>query len=154
MSNPGISFFERHLTWWVLLCIAIGIGVGAAGGNAIRQIAGWEIAHVNYPCRHPDLVDDLPDDGLHRFSIPARLAPAYPGLSLTVTVNWLIKPFSMAFFAWDLLTISTGLDHPGGGRPVHCRGHPGAAALHSHGVRVVLPVQGRPQLYPGPGVGQ
>lgn len=100
MSNAGISFFERHLTWWVLLCIAIGIGVGAIGGDTVRQIAQWEIAHVNIPVAILIWLMIFPMMASIDFQSLAQWRQHARGLSLTVTVNWLIKPFTMAFFAW------------------------------------------------------
>jgi hypothetical protein len=47
MSSPKISFFERHLTWWVVACIAAGIALGKAAPHAVSAIARCEIAQVN-----------------------------------------------------------------------------------------------------------
>ena len=42
----GIGFFEKYLTLWVLLCIAVGIGIGAIAGDSIQVIADWEKEHA------------------------------------------------------------------------------------------------------------
>jgi len=95
-----IGFFEKYLTVWVLLCIAIGILIGGGFGEQIKVISNWEIAHTNIPVAvliwmmiYPMMVQvdfsSLKNSGLN-----------FKGLSLTLVVNWLIKPFSMAFFAW------------------------------------------------------
>ncbi len=96
----GIGFFEKYLTLWVLLCIVLGVGLGAIAGDEIAVIAQWEIAHVNvvvavliwlmiYPMMVQIDFDSLTEVGKN-----------VKGLSLTLVVNWLIKPFSMALFAW------------------------------------------------------
>lgn len=99
-NTAGISFFERNLTWWVLLCIAAGIGLGALGGDTIRSIAGMEIAHVNIPVAILIWMMIFPMMASIDFSSLRAWRSYGKGLGLTVTVNWVIKPLTMAFFAW------------------------------------------------------
>jgi arsenite transporter len=99
-NKPGISFFERNLTLWVLLCIGAGIGLGALGGDHIRTIADLEIARVNIPVAILIWLMIFPMMASIDFSSLGRWQRYGKGLGLTVTVNWLIKPFTMAFFAW------------------------------------------------------
>jgi ACR3 family arsenite transporter len=47
--KPAISFFERYLSPWVALCIAVGIGLGHAFPNMFALIASAEVARVNRP---------------------------------------------------------------------------------------------------------
>ena len=44
-----ISFFERHLTWWVFLCIIAGIGVGKLLPGISQMVGSLEYAKVNLP---------------------------------------------------------------------------------------------------------
>ncbi|MGX7953294.1 arsenical-resistance protein, partial [Tsuneonella sp. HG249] len=48
-ARPAMSMFERHLSVWVLLCIGVGIALGAAVPGAFAAIAAAEIARVNLP---------------------------------------------------------------------------------------------------------
>lgn len=99
-TTAGISFFERNLTWWVLLCIGAGIGLGALGGDTIRSIAGMEIAHVNIPVAILIWMMIFPMMASIDFGSLRNWRSYSKGLGLTVMVNWLIKPLTMAFFAW------------------------------------------------------
>ena len=100
MGDSGISFFERNLTWWVLLCIGAGIGLGVIGGDTIRQVASFEVAHVNIPVAILIWLMIFPMMASIDFQSLRQWRHHGKGLGLTVTVNWLIKPFTMAFFAW------------------------------------------------------
>ncbi len=92
--------FERYLTLWVFLCIVIGVFIGNVGGESIQVISSWEIAKVNIPVAilvwlmiYPMMVQ------IDFYSIK-HVSRNWKGLALTVVINWLIKPFTMAFFAW------------------------------------------------------
>lgn len=96
----GIGFFEKYLTVWVILCIIAGIGIGAFGGDAIQVIATWEFAHVNVPVAILIWFMIYPMMVQIDFSSLKNVGENVKGLGLTVVVNWLIKPFTMALFAW------------------------------------------------------
>lgn len=96
----GISFFEKYLTLWVVLCIAIGIGLGWIVGDGINVVASWEYAHVNIPVAILIWMMIFPMMVQIDFGSLKNVRKNLKGLGLTVIVNWLIKPFTMAFFAW------------------------------------------------------
>ena len=96
----GIGFFERYLTLWVVLCIAIGIGLGSIVGDGIEVVARWEYAHVNIPVAILVWMMVFPMMVQIDFGSLKNVNKNLKGLGLTVIVNWLIKPFTMAFFAW------------------------------------------------------
>ncbi len=96
----GIGFFEKYLTLWVLLCIVAGIGIGALAGDSIAVISSWEIAHVNIPVAILIWMMIYPMMVQVDFGSLKEAGKNYKGLGLTVVVNWLVKPFTMAFFAW------------------------------------------------------
>jgi len=96
----GIGFFEKYLTLWVVLCIAIGIGLGYIAGDGIGVIASWEYAHVNIPVAMLIWMMIFPMMVQIDFGSLKNVRKNLKGLGLTVIVNWLIKPFTMAFFAW------------------------------------------------------
>jgi ACR3 family arsenite transporter len=95
-----LSFFERYLTAWVGLCIAVGIALGQWLPDAFKAIGAMEIAKVNLPVGLLIWVMIIPmllkiDFGaLHQVKNHAR------GIGVTLFVNWLVKPFSMALLGW------------------------------------------------------
>ncbi|MBK9177779.1 MAG: ACR3 family arsenite efflux transporter [Flavobacteriales bacterium] len=99
-TAPTIGFFEKYLTAWVLLCIAVGIGLGELAGSGMQRIADLEINHVNIPVAILIWLMIYPMMVQIDFGSIARVGRDVKGLSLTVVVNWVIKPFTMAFFAW------------------------------------------------------
>lgn len=96
----GIGFFEKYLTLWVIICIAVGIGIGALFGKQMAIISSWEIAHVNIPVAILIWMMIYPMMVQVDFSSLKKASKNIKGLGLTVVVNWMIKPFTMAFFAW------------------------------------------------------
>ena len=96
----GIGFFEKYLTVWVLLCIGVGIGIGAVAGVGIQIISSLEIAHVNIPVAILVWLMIYPMMVQIDFGSLKEVGKNAKGLGLTLVVNWLIKPFTMAFFAW------------------------------------------------------
>lgn len=99
-ETPGIGFFEKYLTVWVLICIVAGIGLGSIGGERIEVISKWEISHVNIPVAILIWMMIFPMMVQIDFTSLKKVSKNLKGLGLTVVVNWLIKPFTMAFFAW------------------------------------------------------
>lgn len=103
-TSPTIGFFEKYLTAWVLLCIAAGIALGKLAGNGMQVIADLEINTVNIPVAILIWLMIYPMMVQVDFDSVRRIGPQLKGLGLTVVVNWLIKPFTMAFFAWVFFT--------------------------------------------------
>ena len=106
MSNnkKQIGFFEKYLTLWVAICIAVGIGVGNFVGDGIQVLANMEIYKVNIPVAILIWLMIYPMMLQVDFSSIKNVGKRPKGLLLTVVVNWLIKPFTMAFFAWIFFT--------------------------------------------------
>ena len=99
-SASPISFFERYLSVWVFLCILIGIGLGQAWPGAFQAIAGLEYAKVNLPVGVLIWVMIIPMLMKVDFAAMHELRQHVRGIGVTLFVNWLVKPFSMAFLAW------------------------------------------------------
>jgi ACR3 family arsenite transporter len=99
-EKGGIGFFEKYLTVWVLICIVVGVSVGSIFQDQMAVISSWEIAHVNIPVAILVWMMIFPMMVQIDFSSLKKPGRNIKGLSLTVIVNWLIKPFTMAFFAW------------------------------------------------------
>jgi len=92
--------FEKYLTLWVLLCIITGVWIGNIAGESIQIISQWEIATVNVPVAILVWLMIYPMMVQIDFSSIRNISRNWRGLGLTVFINWLIKPFTMAFFAW------------------------------------------------------
>ncbi|MCF8347074.1 MAG: ACR3 family arsenite efflux transporter [Bacteroidales bacterium] len=95
-----IGLFEKYLTIWVALCIAAGIAIGHVAGDRISFLSNMEIYNVNIPVAILIWLMIYPMMLQIDFSSLKNVGKRPKGLILTLAVNWLIKPFTMAFFAW------------------------------------------------------
>lgn len=95
-----MSVFERYLTVWVLLCIAVGIAVGQFLPEVSRAIGHMEVAHVNLPVGLLIWIMIIPMLVKVDFGALHEIKRHYRGIAVTLFVNWLVKPFSMAFLGW------------------------------------------------------
>ena len=98
-SSP-MNLFERYLTVWVALCIAIGIALGQVMPGTIRVIGGMEIARVNVPVGLLIWVMIIPMLVKIDFGALHQVKGHWRGIGVTLFVNWAVKPFSMALLAW------------------------------------------------------
>ena len=95
-----MGFFEKYLTLWVAVCIAAGIGIGHWAGESIGFLSSMEVFKVNIPVAVLIWLMIYPMMLQVDFSSLKNIDKRPKGLILTLVVNWLIKPFTMAFFAW------------------------------------------------------
>ena len=95
-----MSFFERYLTLWVFLCIFAGIFLGQAAPRAFQLIGRLEIAKVNLPVGLLIWVMIIPMLVKVDFGALHEVRRHVRGIGVTLFVNWLVKPFSMAFLGW------------------------------------------------------
>lgn len=112
MDSPKrLDFFERYLSLWVLVCMVVGVALGRLAPEATRWLSHWQFgqdSHVNvviavliwlmiYP-----MMLKIDFGGI-------RAVFARPkGLFITLFVNWLVKPFSMALLGWLFITTLFG----------------------------------------------
>jgi ACR3 family arsenite transporter len=96
----SLSIFERYLTVWVFLCIVAGILFGQWLPGLFRTIAAWELAQVNLPVGLLIWVMILPMLVKVDFGALHQVRNHMRGIGVTLFVNWLVKPFSMAFLGW------------------------------------------------------
>ena len=95
-----MGFFERYLTVWVGLCIVVGIVLGKFLGSSITVLSELNISTVNIPVALLVWLMIYPMMVQIDFSSISKVGSNPRGLALTLIINWLIKPFTMAFFAW------------------------------------------------------
>ena len=95
-----MGLFERYLSLWVGLAIAVGVLLGLWQPVVFQQIAGFEIAHVNIVVAVFIWVMIYPMMVQIDFSAIKDVGRKPKGIWLTLVVNWLIKPFTMAALGW------------------------------------------------------
>ena len=91
-----MGLFERYLTVWVALGILAGVGVGLAAPGLFQAIAGLEVAHVNLMVAVFIWVMIYPMMIQIDFASVKDVGRRPRGLLLTLVINWLVKPFTMA----------------------------------------------------------
>ena len=95
-----MGFFERYLSVWVGLCIIAGVGLGYAVPGLFESIAALEYAHVNLVVAVLIWLMIYPMMVQIDFGSIKDVGKKPKGLVLTLVVNWLIKPFTMALLGW------------------------------------------------------
>ncbi|MGE5469756.1 MAG: ACR3 family arsenite efflux transporter [Bacteroidota bacterium] len=95
-----MSVFERFLTVWVFLCIVTGIAAGQLAPGLFQAIGRFEVAQVNLPVGLLIWVMIIPMLVKVDFGALAEMKQHVRGIGVTLFVNWLVKPFSMAFLGW------------------------------------------------------
>ncbi len=100
-----MSFFERYLSLWVLLCIAAGIILGHLFPGPFSTIGDLEIAHVNMPVATLVWLMILPMLLKIDFHALREVRHHTRGIGVTLFVNWAVKPFSMALLGWLFIRV-------------------------------------------------
>jgi len=99
-QHSAIGFFERYLTAWVALCIVAGILLGQWLPAVFQAVGAMEVAQVNLPVGVLIWTMIIPMLIKIDFSAMGQVAGHWRGISVTLFVNWLVKPFSMALLGW------------------------------------------------------
>jgi ACR3 family arsenite transporter len=99
-AAPAIGFFERYLTVWVALCIVTGILLGRSFPAIFQTIAALEVAKVNIPVGLLIWVMIIPMLVKIDFGALSQVTSHWRGIGVTLFINWLVKPFSMAILGW------------------------------------------------------
>ncbi len=95
-----MSLFERYLTLWVFLCIVAGIALGQFFPAPFHAIGEIEVARVNLPVGLLIWVMIIPMLVKVDFGALHEVRRHIKGIGVTLFVNWLVKPFSMALLGW------------------------------------------------------
>lgn len=95
-----MGLFERFLTLWVALAIVVGVALGIAFPEVFNQIAHLEVAHINLPVAVLIWLMIYPMMIQIDWSAIKDVGKKPKGLALTLFINWLVKPFTMAFVGW------------------------------------------------------
>jgi len=98
-----MGFFERWLTLWVFLCIVAGIALGQWVPAPFHALGRLEVARVNVPVGLLIWVMIIPMLLRIDFSAMGQVRQHWRGIGVTLAINWLVKPFSMALLGWFFL---------------------------------------------------
>ena len=99
-SPSPMTVFERYLTLWVFVCIVLGIALGQFFPGVFQAIGSLEVAQVNLPVGLLIWVMIIPMLVKVDFGALHEVRQHVRGIGVTLFVNWLVKPFSMAFLGW------------------------------------------------------
>ena len=99
-TGTPMSTFERYLTVWVFLCIVAGIALGQFLPAPFQALGRMEVARVNLPVGLLIWIMIIPMLVKVDFGALHEVKNHVKGIGVTLFVNWLVKPFSMAFLAW------------------------------------------------------
>ena len=99
-AGAPMSLFERWLTLWVFLCIVAGIVLGQLLPGVFQAVGRMEVARVNLPVGLLIWVMIIPMLVKVDFAALHEVRQHVRGIGVTLFVNWLVKPFTMAFLGW------------------------------------------------------
>ena len=101
-SHPRarLGGFERYLTLWVALCIIAGIALGSLAPAPFHALGALSLANVNLPVAVLIWLMIVPMLLRVDFGAIGAVATHWRGIIVTLAINWLIKPFSMALLGW------------------------------------------------------
>ncbi|MCO6414742.1 ACR3 family arsenite efflux transporter [Siccirubricoccus sp. KC 17139] len=98
--RAAMGRFERYLTLWVALCILAGIALGAVLPGPFQALGRMELAQVNIPVALLIWAMIVPMLLRVDFAAMGQVTRHWRGIAVTLGVNWLVKPFSMAVLGW------------------------------------------------------
>jgi ACR3 family arsenite transporter len=104
-SDTPMTVFERYLTVWVFFCIVIGIALGQFFPTVFQTIGALEVAQVNLPVGLLIWVMIIPMLVKVDFGALHEVRQHIKGIGVTLFVNWLVKPFSMALLGWFFVRV-------------------------------------------------
>lgn len=99
-EKRNIGFFEKYLTLWVAICIAMGIAVGKWLPSLPATLGQWEYANVSIPIAILIWLMIYPMMLKVDFRSVKNVGRKPKGILITCITNWLIKPFTMFGIAW------------------------------------------------------
>ncbi len=105
VKSNDLGFFERYLTLWVGICIIVGVLIGRLWPAFPNTLSQWEYAQVSIPVAILIWFMIYPMMVQIDFGSILNAGKRPKGLTVTLVTNWLIKPFTMYFFAWLFIRV-------------------------------------------------
>ena len=102
-AAPALGTFERYLSLWVALCILAGIVLGRLLPAPFQMLGRMTVAEVNIPVAVLIWLMIVPMLIKVDFGALHRVTEQWRGIAVTVGINWLVKPFSMAILGWLII---------------------------------------------------
>ena len=99
-TGAPMNLFERWLTVWVFLCIVAGVALGQWMPAPFRFLGRLDVAQVNLPVGLLIWLMIIPMLVKVDFGALHEVRRHVRGIGVTLFVNWLVKPFSMALLGW------------------------------------------------------
>ena len=106
--HKPMNLFDRYLSLWVAMCIAVGVAVGKWLPCVPETLGRWEIAHVSLPMAALIALMIYPMMLKIDFRSVRNAGKQPRGIIITCAVNWLIKPFTMFAIAWVFFYVIFG----------------------------------------------
>ena len=103
--SSQMGAFERNLTWWVLACIVAGTALGWLMPGVFTTLGAMEVAQVNLPVAVLVWLMIIPMLLKIDFGAMRQVGQHWRGIGVTLGVNWLVKPFTMALLGWLFLRV-------------------------------------------------
>jgi len=103
MNTKQMSFFDKYLTVWVAICMAVGVALGKLIPDAVASLRSLEFgegSQINIPIAVLIWLMVYPMMLKVDFGSVLNVGKNPKGLFVTLFVNWIVKPFSMAFFGY------------------------------------------------------
>jgi len=100
-----LGVFEKYLTIWVVLCILVGIGLSRLFPDISIVLNQFQYAHISIPIAVCLFFMIYPIMVQIDFKKVIEAGKTPKPVAITIFVNWAIKPFTMAFFAWLFMRI-------------------------------------------------
>ncbi|AKB77496.1 Arsenical-resistance protein ACR3 [Methanosarcina horonobensis HB-1 = JCM 15518] len=104
-EKRDLDFFSKYLSIWVAVCISLGTAVGYIFPAFADSLSRLEIANVSIPVAIVLLIMMYPIMLKVNFEEILRLKSNSKPLTLTLIINWAIKPFTMAIIAWFFMRV-------------------------------------------------
>jgi len=108
MEERRLGVWGKYLTLWVTLCIAAGTVIGRVFPQISDALARLEVAHVSVPIALCLFAMIYPIMVQISFEEVKKASRSPRPILLTLVANWLVKPFTMALFAWLFLQLAFG----------------------------------------------
>lgn len=105
VDTSQMGIFARDLSLWVALCMVLGVALGQLVPAVPRTLGAMSVAQVSLPVAVLIWLMIYPMMVQVDFGSVLRVRRQPRGITITLTINWLVKPFTMFVSAWFFLQV-------------------------------------------------